>query len=128
VTKLDYLLIASAVLLLIIVVSRSVTRYVRSSGDVGATVDMAQLIDQLTGSLQRVEDQSRKSGKTPRLVVEKCDVELSFVLKRSASASAQLTAQPVEVGGTTDYSREQVHKLTVHLGPVQDQTGQVGPD
>lgn len=126
--KFDLFMLIGSIAIFGLVLYRGILRHNYAASSASTEVDISQLIDQLTESLERSEEKAKSGGATPRLVVGACDVELSFVLKRTDSSSAKLTAQPVELGGTIDYSKEQVHKLSVHLVPAPDTSGTTPPD
>jgi hypothetical protein len=81
-------------------------------------LEIKQLIETVKQQLEAADQEREADGKAPLFRVETFQLEVNFVVKDSHSANASGNFEVVTVGGQTEFSREQVQKISLQFKAI----------
>jgi len=81
-------------------------------------LEIKQLIETVKQQLEAADQQREADGKAPLFRVETLQLEINFVVKDSHSTNASGNFEVVTVGGQTEFSREQVQKISLQFKAI----------
>jgi hypothetical protein len=92
-----------------------------SGGDAPAHLGIDALVTKVRSELESLEITRQSSSTQPLFEMKDFDLEISFVVKQSATAKGGLETEVVTVGGETEHSKEASQKVTLHMGVIPSQ-------
>jgi hypothetical protein len=78
-------------------------------------LEISRLIETVKQELEAADQKREAKKEAPLFRVENFNLEIQFVVKQSKSGNAGVNFEVVTVGGQTDFSREQVQKITLQF-------------
>jgi|GEM_PF-4503074 len=81
--------------------------------------NLQQLIGDLRHQLLEAENERRSAGEQPLFHVGKCDIEVNVAVKASDTTKGGFTYEVITAERATQYSTEQIQKITLHLESVE---------